>query len=339
MLIVLLIKVSLPCYNNNILSAKIWIVMAKLNSRERLLSHQINQDDLAKVVKQIREKIRKSSSQPNVSIERQIELLEQLAQFDFGRFLLINRGINGYWTHYMLTHPWFGRKNGKNNRGEELNPLETFILDRAPTTLATQQRFEIFLKENQRSVADGAVLACIPSGLMGELLYLNFDEIDNISLVGIDYDNETLKDAGWLAHDKGLAQWIQVQQSDAWHLNTHNNFDLISSNGLNIYEPNDTQVTELYRQFYLALKPGGKLVTSFLTPPPVLTKNCEWLMDEIKIEDLSLQKILFSNILESKWQCFRSSNQTEEQLKSVGFNNIKFLYDKAHMFPTVTAIK
>lgn len=51
-------------------------------------------------------------------VKYQLELLEQLSQFDFGRYLLQNQGINGYWSHYMLTYPWEGRQTGKNNRGE-----------------------------------------------------------------------------------------------------------------------------------------------------------------------------------------------------------------------------
>lgn len=35
--------------------------------------------------------------------------------------------------------------------------------------------------------------------MMGELLYLAFTSIDNISLIGIDYDEKTLEDAKQLS--------------------------------------------------------------------------------------------------------------------------------------------
>jgi len=130
------------------------------------------------------------------------------------------------------------------------------------------------------------------------------------------------------------------QQLDAFKMDSSNEFDLISSNGLNIYESDDKKVTKLYQNFYQALKPGGKLVTSFLTPPPGRDQVCDWDFDYINQEDLMLQKAIFADILQAKWQCFRTEEQTRLQLEEgAGFNNIKFKYDQARMFPTVIAIK
>src|SRR3990167_1577482 len=307
--------------------------------QQRLISHRISPEALDITLQKISERIKRQGDQPHFAVSQQLELLNQLSQFDFGRYLLQNQGINGYWTHYMLTHPWFGRKTGKNNRGESLTALESFMLDRAPTMLATQQRFEIFLKENQKQVKNTAKLACIPCGMMGELVYLHFKDIKSIYLVGIDYDANALKDAEILAAQQGVLPWVTFIQQDAWHLNFQDEFDLISSNGLNIYEPYDEKVTELYRQFYKALKHGGKLVASFLTYPPTLTNQCEWNMSAINQADLLLQKIIFVDIIGAKWQCFRSSEQTRTQLASVGYHAIQFIYDEAKMFPTVVAFK
>jgi len=132
---------------------------------------------------------------------------------------------------------------------------------------------------------------------------------------------------------------VKLHQGDAWKMTFKNEFDLISSNGLNIYEPDDERVTQLYQAFYNALKPGGKLVTSFLTPPPTLSNSCEWDMAAINQADLLKQKIIFVDILEAKWQCFRTSTQTQLRLESVGFEQIEFIYDKARLFPTVIAYK
>jgi SAM-dependent methyltransferase len=300
--------------------------------KSRLISHTILPMEVNQLIQEKMEKIFQEGDKPYVTAQQQIEILHELGQFDFGQFLLQNKGINGYWTHYMLTYPW-----KKDHRRE--NELEKFLLERAPTVLATQERFMIFLNENQKMLEDNKQLACIPCGMMGELLYLNFSEIKNIRLIGIDYDPSTLEDAKNLAKEKNLLQFSAFNQSDAWNLNFKNEFDLISSNGLNIYEPNNDKVVALYQQFYDVLKPNGKLVTSFLTPPPGSAEPCEWKMDKINPQDLLLQKIIFADILNVKWQCFRSTKQTKEQLESVGFKDICFIPDKANLFPTVTAIK
>lgn len=305
----------------------------------KLISHAENPQNVDLITKKIKERIQQQGDKPYCSVERQLELLQQLSEFDFGQYLLQNQGVNGYWTHYMLTHPWHGRKTQKNNREKPFSELETFILDQAPTLVATQQRFEIFLKENQKVAKDNAKLACIPSGMLGELLYLDYSDINNIQLIGVDYDANTLNDAKKLAELRSLSKYVSLIQQDAWRLDFANELDLISSNGLNIYEPDDNKVTDLYTRFYNALKSGGKLVTSFLTPPPSSTTTCEWDMSAINQNDLLLQKIIFSDIIDAKWQCFRSSELTRSQLEAAGFTDINFIYDTAKMFPTVVAYK
>lgn len=309
--------------------------MNKQSINQHLLSHTLSSENIETSLQKITTRIIQQGNKPDVTVNRQLELLDQLKQFDLGRFLIQNQGLNGYWTHYILTYPW--RKRDGDNKS--YTDLELFILERAPVFLATQQRFEIFLQENQKSVKDNAKLACIPCGLMGELLYLNLKNKNNLQLIGIDYDASVLNDISNLANKLGFSNLIKFIQSDAWELQIQNQFDLISSNGLNIYEPNDDRVEELYRKFYLALKPDGKLVTSFLTLPPNTTDHSEWNMEEINQDDLKLQKVIFVDILEAKWQCFRSSQKTKMQLESVGFRNIRFIYDRARLFPTVIAEK
>jgi cyclopropane fatty-acyl-phospholipid synthase-like methyltransferase len=313
--------------------------MLNTMEQERLISHAVFPETLENTIQKIAEKIKQQGDKPYATVMYQLELLMQLNQFDSGRYLLQNQGINGYWTHYILTHPWFGRKTQKNNSGKSLTELENFFLNHAPSVLATQQRFEIFLRENQTQVKNNAKLACIPCGMMGELLYLNYKNVDNVHLIGIDYDPNTLNDAKTLAEQQGLLQSLKLIHQDAWHLNIQDEFNLISSNGLNVYESDDEKVTELYRQFYKALKPSGKLVTSFLTHPPTSTNQCEWNMSKINQEDLLLQKIIFADIIDVKWQCYRSSDQTNAQLSLAGFEDIQFIYDEAKMFPTVIACK
>ncbi|NEP89553.1 MAG: class I SAM-dependent methyltransferase, partial [Okeania sp. SIO2C2] len=116
-------------------------------------------------------------------------------------------------------------------------------------------------------------------------------------------------------------------------------FTLLNSNGLNVYEPDDDKVTELYQQFFKALIPGGILVTSFLTLPPDLDSNSEWDMNQVNLDDMLLSKILLSDILNVKFTGFRSSSTTKLQLQTVGFDEIEFIWDNARIYPTVTARK
>lgn len=305
----------------------------------RLLSHNVSHEALEITIENVTDKIINRGDLPHASVELQLDLLGKLTQFDFGRFLLQHRGMNGYWTHYVLTYPFTMKKIGKNNRGEPLSDFERSSLERFPAAHAGQERFQIFLDENQTKVKNNAKLACIPCGMMGELLYLNFDDISSIHLFGIDYDPSTLKDAQALANSLKLSKFTKFIQRDAWNLSIYDEFDLISSNGLTVYEQDDNRVVDLYKQFHNALKPGGKLVTSFATHPPFHSDQCEWDTSAINNDDLILQRIIFIDIVDVKWQCFRSSTETKSQLEAAGFNDIHFLNDKARMSPTVVAYK
>src|SRR3990167_8244381 len=185
----------------------------------QLLSHKVSPQQFDAVYLTAKERIMKLGDKPYVTVEKQLLLLDQLSQFDFGRFLLQNQGLNGYWTHYALVNP-------RNKIEKSLPYLEKFILECAPVFLATQERFEIFLRENQKAVQNNATLACIPCGMMGELLYLDYSNIHSIKLVGIDYDANTFQDAKNLAEQKKLTQFLDLHQNDAWHLKTKNGFDL-----------------------------------------------------------------------------------------------------------------
>ena len=84
-------------------------------------------------------------------------------------------------------------------------------------------------------------------------------------------------------------------------------FTLLTSNGLNVYEADDDKVTGLYQQFFKVLMLGSILVTSFLTPSPNIDPNSEWDMSQINSEDLLLSKIIMFYILDIKFTVFRSS--------------------------------
>lgn len=302
-------------------------------SSDPLLSHG-NSQSLEAAIQKIALRIQTVGDAPGYSVKDQLHLLEELSRFELGRYLIQHQGLNGFWTHYILTHD---PKKGTQHKEK----LERFLLEEAPTVLATRERFHIFLEENQKSVFEGACLACIPCGIMSELLYLNFNEVKHIQLWGIDYDPQALEDAQALGAEKNRLSSMVLHQMDAWEMHFEEKFDLISSNGLNIYVKDEHKKTQLYQNFYTALKPGGRLVTSFLTFPPSASAHephSEWNLNQIDPKALNLQKTIFG-VLQVKWIGFNSTEQIETQLSAVGFKNITVRYDKAKMFPTVIALK
>lgn len=302
------------------------------------LSHA-ERDFLPKVIEGMKDKIKKRGSLPYVSVDRQLEILEELSEFGLGKFLIERGGLNGYWTNYVIQHPTKGRITGFNSESKPFTSLEAFLLDQAPTCLATQERFEIFKREIQKRIRNQSSFASIPCGLSADLLDLDFSQVSDVSICGIDIDLDSLSQSEEIARNSNMASCCQFIQKDAWNLGFEEQFDLIASNGLSIYEPNDQRVIELYRQFFLALKPNGCLVTSFLTFPPIPGKQTEWDLKAVNSEHALLQKIIFTDILESKWQTFRYEADVKSQLLQAGFSEIEIFYDKAHIFPTIVAKK
>ncbi|HCJ82899.1 MAG: hypothetical protein A2Y28_02600 [Chlamydiae bacterium GWC2_50_10] len=301
------------------------LVAKNLSHEQRDVSFQAAKQGLI-------EKIQNRGELPHASVQKQLELLEQLSAFDLGKFLIERGGLNGYWTHYIIAYP-------EKAQAYSLHPVEEFLLNSAPSCLATQHRFSLFKETIQKHLFEGCVLASVPSGLMAEFLDLDFSNMKTFSLHGIDLDEETLSQAKGYAEEKGLIGKCRFFQKDAWNLSISEEYDLIASNGLAIYEADDEKVVALYRQFYNALKSKGTLITSFLTPPPTSGKTTEWRMDKVNLQDALLQKIVFADILNTKWQVFRSEETVREQLQKAGFQKIEILYDEAHIFPTLIAEK
>lgn len=297
------------------------------------ISHSVIANEFNDSLVFCQQRIKDAGDKPHVTVERQLDFLEQLSNFELGRYLIQHGGLNGYWIDYVVTYP-----EHRERLEGTISALEDALCT-LPVSLATQERHRYFLKLNQACVKEGVTLACIPSGIMGELLYLDYQGINDIHLCGIDYDEHTFLGAKNLAKEKGIERFCEFKQSDAWALSDENVFDLISSNGLNVYEADMKKNAKLYSGFYHALKPGGRLVTSFLTYPPFATDECEWEMDKINQEALLLQRIVFKDVLDVKFNCFTSSKEMGDMLNQIGFKEVTFHYDKAHIMPTVTAIR
>jgi SAM-dependent methyltransferase len=270
----------------------------------------------------------RSIPNPILSLEEELEILHQLTEFELGRFLLENGGINGYWTAYWLIH---GPKKDLHH------PLEKWLIHELPFFQASRERFKIFQQVTQQRLRSNMKLASIPSGLLDDLLGLDYTNMENIELVGIDLDEDSL-DLG----EKNIQNYhpnavVSFAKKDAWNLGVTETYDLITSNGLNFYEPDDQKVEKLYQEFYQALRPGGSLITSFLTPPPGSPVPSFW--KNFNPRDALKQKAIMVDILQARVSAFRTEETTYRQLQSAGFKNMEFIYDSRNIFPTVVAQK
>jgi SAM-dependent methyltransferase len=304
-----------------------------------MLSHKRQNETIEQTIYHIKEKIRKIGNKTHVTVEQQLQIVDELASFPLGIFLLQNRGTDGYWTDYMIEHQYKGRITGIDPQGRHLTEFEKTFLDNFPLAVATQQRAVHFANVIQKHVHEGAVLASFPCGLMRDLLSLDFTGVEIFRLIGIDIDPKSLDLARKLAEEYGLSSRVEFYKEDAWNQPFQEQFTLLTSNGLNVYEPNNDRVIELYRQFFKALVPGGVLVTSFITPPPDIDPNSEWDMSHIDQKSVLQQKILYSDILNFNFRGLRSSSTTQSQLQAAGFDDLEFIWDDARIFPTVVAHK
>lgn len=303
-----------------------------MSSKNRLvsLSHHLGSTSFEECLRKRESEILERGDLPGISAKAQVDLLKQVSRSALGRFMICNRGLNGYWTDYVLLHP-------RRKKIEQIETLEDFVLNQAPATLATQERFDIFQKVLQKALRSGVVMASVPCGIMSDLLTLDFTGVKDTTLIGSDIDAESIEGALTRARELKFPGKLHLNQADAWKLDLPKRVDVLTSNGLNIYERDDSRVVDLYKSFFSQIKPGGMLVTSFLTPPPTLDPKSEWRFDRIHLEHLQKQKELFVDVLGVAWQAYRSSEKTRSQLTEAGFTDIEILPDRAFIFPTVVA--
>ena len=298
---------------------------------KKILSHSDQEVDINSKLSEI--KLRLVNNPDKALSGELIELADELSKSELGRFLIKNCGFNGYWTDIVVTYP------DDNYSKIKFSSLDKTILEKFPVVLATQERFRIFRDTLQKLVKDGIIMASIPCGLMRDLLQLDYSEVKNFKLIGIDLDPDSIKRAKVLTEEYGLSSKCEFKQLDAWDLKDKDQVDIITSNGLNIYEPNEARNIRLFKNFYSYLKPDGTLITSFLTPPPSAGKDCEWDLSKTNEKYLIMQKNVYMVIVEVKFQCYCSSDSIKVQMKKAGFEQTEIIYDRARIFPTVIANK
>jgi SAM-dependent methyltransferase len=288
-------------------------------THQRCYRHDLSFDDYAERLKQ--------KSDLALPLKEELWLLEQLMTFEWGQFMLSHKGLNGYWTAHMVK---YGLQQ------VSLAPLEEWILRHAPVIRATQERFTIFHDILQSCLRDNITIASVPCGVMEDLFSLTVGNHKNIRFVGIDLDDESLMKAKKQAKYHPYVA-CDFYQKDAWYLSDFGIYDVITSNGLNIYEADDDNLVALYKNFYQALTPGGTLLTSFLTPTPGSEKPSPWINYNEKY--YIKQVAIFKDIIESGWQYYRTEAETIDYLTQAGFVDIQIIYDLQRIFPTVIAKK
>jgi SAM-dependent methyltransferase len=243
------------------------------------------------------------------------------------------KNIIGQGSQYAYKEYIFNYQGGipddtnRNQTGELMSELESFLLNKAPQFLATQERFVIFQKILRDIIQPNNLVASIPSGLMDDLLTLR-GKIENVTAYGIDLDHDSLEKAIWnyqkLSADPLYNSFaVKTELRDAFDLQCENRFDIITSNGLNIYINDDDKVMELYTEFNKALKPGGHLLTSHLVYPP----------HEYDDENYELTKAIFYEIAEAKFNP-RSVEACVSEFFASGFDVLKVEFDSKQLYPT-----
>ncbi|MCP9904516.1 class I SAM-dependent methyltransferase [Cyanobium sp. BA5m-21] len=260
-----------------------------------------------------------------------LRLRSALGQFELGRFLLDNRGLNGHWTSYVLLFPDRGRQTNLSSDGTPLSELESWLLNRCPIILATQERFRIAQTVTQQQLRAGMALASLPCGLMDDLLSLDYTKHEGLELTGIDLDPEALSEAENRCNTLRLPVAAAFEHRDAWQLGSTERWDLLTSNGLNIYVQEDDRCVDFYRQVSQALRADGIFVISFITPPE------QW--QPRQASDLEHQRFLFQKVIPPRWNCFREESQMRQHLQDAGFAVVAVHHDEQRMFPTVVARK
>ncbi|MCL2933346.1 MAG: hypothetical protein MGG11_14170 [Trichodesmium sp. MAG_R03] len=101
-------------------------------NKQRILSHENLNETIETTIERVKQRIIETGYKPYVTVARQLELVDELADFPLGKFILQNRGLNGYWTDYVMKYQYQGRVTGIDTEGRSLTKLQKFLLDKNP---------------------------------------------------------------------------------------------------------------------------------------------------------------------------------------------------------------
>ena len=202
------------------------------------ITHQFNSElNLSEIESRLR-----SSNNLVLPLEEELKLLKSLSEFELGKFLLSNRGLNGFWTSYLIL---------KAPKETLENPLEDWLVNNAPAFKATRERAHIFAEQINRYVTHNNRVATIPCGTMEDLYSLNLEGVHDIKFVGMDIDLGSLEFAK-TAYKPNKNCSIELIRKDAWAMDLEDEFAIVVSKKTN---KSAVVRNRIRRRFYASLKP------------------------------------------------------------------------------------
>lgn len=299
----------------------------------QLFSHTNHELDLLKKVAEIELKLEKAGDTETGPLAEKIKILHELTQFELGRFLLLNQGYNGYWTHFCVYQFPRSFEVRKNCHPLEREILNIWVMD------GWRERFGTFQTLLQNELKEKVSMLSVPCGFMADMLTLDFRDLKEYELVGVDLDPNSLEGAKSLAKEKGIEKHTHFLMKDALDMQLAESFDVVCSHGLNMYLPSEAQVLELYRQFYKSLRASGKLIISYLTPQKFEFASSERDLRPADPASIRLQKLIFHEIIDLKFYHYVSTEQMIENIKKTGFRDVKIFFNKYKHLNTLVALK
>lgn len=299
--------------------------------KTQLQTHSLDSVKIEKRLIEIRDRLINAGDTEIGPLSEKLSYLQELSEFEYGRFLILNGGLNGRWSHYAFYE--YPRLEDRS----KIHPLELKLLD-SQFMQSNQERTRLVHTVLLPELFDGISILSVPCGVMSDLICLDYSKIKNFKVLGIDLDEESLTLARAFAEKHKIQNNIRFEKQDAWNLKLENEFDVIVSIGLNMYSPNLEIAMSLYRTLYSKLKMGGKLIISFLTPDISFAESERdatlVLPDEIH------RQALATELYQVKYQQHTcTSNQIVKYLVESGFTSVSCHYSKFRAFNIALATK
>ena len=166
---------------------------------------------------------------------------------------------------------------------------------------------------------------------------MNFSAIEKYELVGCDLDTESVELAKSQAKARGVLEKTSFWQRDAWNLATEEEFDRVVSLGLNMYCEDRQSAISLYKSFWQALKPSGKLMVTYMTHTH--GPNIERDLSLVSSDEKKLVAMM-AEVLEIKYfNHLNSSAEIVENLKEAGFSEVSCHYSKFRALNIAVGVK
>lgn len=157
--------------------------------------------------------------------------LNELAASPIGRFILVNGGVNGFWTNFLTRIGCESIRNKIEPRKFD-NKVEEYLIEWFAKIRGEQE----FLLRNIIGplLKPGFAVASIPSGLMSEVL-LAANHFENVKLYAIDIDKTNFDLIRKMYGDRLKGNDFHSLELDVLNLDFECTFDLITCLGFVMY--------------------------------------------------------------------------------------------------------